>query len=163
MRKALAWTVVSSLALASASSQAQEPRKPTHLLLTDAQLTWGEGPPSLPKGGRTAVLSGDPGKPGEYTLRAELPAGYTIPPHWHPTDEHITVLSGTVAFGMGDKAVPAKLTALPAGGYAVMPATMHHYFVVKTAAVIQVHGLGPFAINYIDPADDPRRAAASSR
>jgi len=160
MQKTLAWTVLASLALASAG-QAQGPRSPTHVLLTDAQLTWGEGPPSLPKGGRTAVLSGDPGKPGEYTLRAELPAGYTIAPHWHPTDEHITVLSGTVAFGMGDKAVAAEMKALPAGGYAVMPATMHHYFVVKTAAAIQVHGLGPFQINYIDPADDPRRAAAS--
>jgi quercetin dioxygenase-like cupin family protein len=160
MRKTLAWTVVSSLALASAG-QAQGPKTPTHVLLTDAQLTWGEGPPSLPRGGRTALLSGDPGKPGEYTLRAELPAGYKIPPHWHPTDEHITVLSGTVAFGMGDKAVAAQMTALPAGGYAVMPAMMHHSFVVKTAAVIQVHGLGPFVINYIDPADDPRGAAAS--
>jgi len=53
------------------------------------------------------------------------------------------------------------MKALPAGGYAMMPATMHHYFAVKTAAVIQVHGLGPFEINYIDPADDPRLGAAS--
>jgi quercetin dioxygenase-like cupin family protein len=159
MRKTLALAVVSLLALASIG-QAQGPKTPTHVLLTDAQLTWGEGPPSLPKGGLTAVLSGDPGKPGEYTLRAKLPAGYKIPPHWHPTAEHITVLSGTVAFGMGDKAVLADMKALPAGGFAVMPATMHHYFEVKTAAVIQVHGTGPFEINYINPADDPRHAAS---
>ena len=160
MWKTLASTVVLSLALAS-SEQAQELKTPTHVLLTDAQLTWSEGPPSLPKGGLMAVLSGDPGKAAEYTLRAKLPTGYKIPPHWHPTDEHITVLSGTVAFGMGDKAADAEMKALPVGGYAVMPATMHHYFAVKTAAVIQVHGVGPFEINYINPADDPRYAASS--
>ena len=160
MWKTLAGAVVFSLALASPEN-AQELKTPTHVLLTDAQLKWGEGPPSLPKGGETAVLSGDPSKPGEYTLRAKLPAGYKIAPHWHPTAEHVTVLSGTVAFGMGDKAVEAEMKALPAGGYAVMPASMHHYFAAKTAAVIQVHGVGPFEITYINPADDPRRAASS--
>jgi quercetin dioxygenase-like cupin family protein len=113
----------------------------------------------LPKGGQAVVLSGDPSKPAEYTLRAKLPAGYKIAPHWHPTDEHVTVISGSVAFGMGDKAVVADMTTLPAGGYAVMPANMHHYFQAKTATVIQVHGTGPFAITYINPADDPRNAA----
>jgi quercetin dioxygenase-like cupin family protein len=160
MLKMLALTIVLSLALASAG-QAQELKTPTHVLLTDAQLTWGEGPPSLPKGGLTAVLSGDPSKPGEYTLRAKLPAGYKIAPHWHPTDEHITVLSGTVAFGMGDKTAEAEMKALPVGGYALMPASMHHYFAVRTPAVIQIHGVGPFQINYINPADDPRHAASS--
>jgi quercetin dioxygenase-like cupin family protein len=160
MRKTLAWTFASSVALASAG-QAQEPKSPTHVMLTDAELTWGEGPPALPKGGVTAVLSGNPGKPGEYTLRAKLPAGYKIPPHWHPADEHVTVLSGTVAFGMGEKAVPAEMKALTAGGYAVMPANMRHYFETRTAAVIQVHGTGPFTITYVNPADDPRQAAPS--
>jgi quercetin dioxygenase-like cupin family protein len=161
MRTILAGMVVSSLVLAS-GGQAQEAKAPTHVLLAESQLTWGEGPPSLPKGGMTALLSGDPGKPGsEYTLRAKLPAGYKIPPHWHPSDEHVTVLSGTVAFGMGEKAVVAEMKDLPAGGYAVMPANMRHYFAVKTAAVIQVHGTGPFVINYINPADDPRGAAPS--
>ena len=102
MWKTLSLAVVLSLALASAQ-QAQEVKAPTHVLLTDAQIKWGEGPPSLPKGGLTAVLSGDPSKPGEYTLRAKLPAGYKIAPHWHPTAEHVTVLSGTVAFGMGTR------------------------------------------------------------
>lgn len=159
MRKILASTIVLSLALAYAG-QAQEPKTPTHVLLTDAQLTWGEGPPSLPKGGLMAVLSGDPSKPGEYTLRAKLPAGYRIAPHWHPTDEHVTVLSGSVAFGMGDKTAEAEMKVLPVGGYAMMPASMHHYFAVRTAAVVQVHGVGPFQINYINPADDPRHAAS---
>ena len=160
MWNAIARIVVVSLAVASVG-QAQEPKGPTHVLLTDAQLTWGEGPPSLPKGGMTAVLSGDPSKAGEYTLRAKLPAGYRIPPHWHPTDEHVTVLSGSVAFGMGEKTVPAEMKVLPAGGYAVMPANMRHYFATRTAAVIQVHGTGPFTINYVNPADDPRRAAST--
>jgi quercetin dioxygenase-like cupin family protein len=158
MRKALAWTFVTLLALAS-MGRAQEPKvMPAHVLLTEAQLIWGDGPPALPKGGTMAVLAGDPGKTGQYTLRAKLPAGYKIAPHWHPTDEHVTVISGTVAFGMGDKAVMAEMKELPAGGFAVMPANMHHYFTAKSAAVIQVHGVGPFAITYINPADDPRQA-----
>jgi quercetin dioxygenase-like cupin family protein len=160
MWKTVGSTIALSLVLASAE-QAQELKTPTHVLLTDAQLTWGEGPPSLPKGGLMAVLSGDPTKHGEYTLRAKLPAGYKIAPHWHPTDEHITVLSGTVAFGMGDKAAEAEMKALPVGGYALMPASMHHYFAVRAPAVVQIHGVGPFEINYINPADDPRHAASS--
>jgi quercetin dioxygenase-like cupin family protein len=85
-----------------------------------------------------------------------VPAGYTVPAHWHPTTENITVLSGTVALGMGDKTDPAAMTTLAAGGFAVLPAEMRHTFVAKTAATFQVHGMGPFAITYVNPADDPR-------
>jgi quercetin dioxygenase-like cupin family protein len=158
MRKTLVWAFVTSLALASAG-QSQE--SPAHVLLTADGLTFGDGPPALPKGQLIAVLSGDPGKPGPFTLRAKVPAGYRIPPHWHPSDEHVTVLSGTVAFGMGDKFEDAGLKELTAGGFARMPASMRHYFTARTAAVIQVHGTGPFAITYVDPADDPRSAASS--
>jgi hypothetical protein len=93
-------------------------------------------------------------------LRAKMPAGYKIPPHWHPTDENVTVISGTVAFGMGDKFVAADMKEVPGGGFALMPATMRHYFLAKTAAVIQVHGTGPFTLTYVNPADDPRAPAA---
>ena len=159
MRKRLAGTAVLLLGLASIG-QTQEP-KPPHIIVTQPEVVWGEGPPALPKGAMMAVLSGDPSKPAPYTLRAKMPAGYKIAPHWHPTDEQVTVLSGTVAFGMGDKAVVAEMKDVPAGGYALMPATMHHYFMSKTAAVIQVHGIGPFAITYINPSDDPRRTPSS--
>ena len=75
-----------------------------------------------------AVVTGDPTQAQPFVVRAQMPAGYKIPPHWHPTDEHITVLSGTVALGMGDAFDPAALKDLSAGGYTSVPADMHHFF-----------------------------------
>jgi ketosteroid isomerase-like protein len=136
---------------------AMQPPPSEHKVLLTKDLSWGDAPPGLPRGAKVAVLSGDPSKSNPYVLRAQMPAGYTIPAHWHPTDEQITVLSGTFAVGMGDKFDAKKLDNLPVGSYALMPATMHHYAMARTAAVIQVHGMGPFAITYVDPADDPRK------
>ena len=132
---------------------------PTHVMLQESDLAWGSGPPSLPPGQMIAVLSGDPGQAGPVTLRAKVPAGYRIPPHWHPTDEHVTVLAGTIAMGMGEKFDPSALHEMKAGGFARMPATERHFFVARTDAVIQLHGMGPLVVNYVDPADDPRNAA----
>jgi quercetin dioxygenase-like cupin family protein len=85
-----------------------------------------------------------------------MPAGYRIPPHWHPVAEHLTIISGRIAFGMGDKFDAAAMKTLPAGGYAVMPPEMRHYLEAKTEAVLEVHGVGPFVITYVNAADDPR-------
>lgn len=128
-----------------------------HVMLPAARIVWGDAPPSLPPGAKMAVISGDPGTAAPFVIRAQLPAGYKIAPHWHPTDEHITVLSGTVALGMGEKFDPAALQDLPAGGYGVAPAEMRHFFMAKTAATIQVHGMGPLAVNYVNAADDPSK------
>ncbi len=127
------------------------------VMVASGALTWGPPPPSLPPGAKMAVVSGDPSKPEPFTVRAQLPAGYKIAPHWHPTDEHVTVLSGTIAMGMGEQFDQAALKDLPAGGYAALPATMRHYLLAKTAATIQVHGMGPLAVNYVNPADDPSK------
>ncbi|HEY2874177.1 MAG TPA: cupin domain-containing protein, partial [Reyranella sp.] len=77
----------------------------------------------------------------------------------HPTTEAVTVLSGKLLLGMGDKLDPKKGTVLTAGGYAEAPAKMNHYAVATSPSVIQVHGMGPFDITYVDKADDPRTAA----
>lgn len=119
-------------------------------------VQWGPAPPALPPGAQLAVMSGDPGAKGFVSLRAKLPAGYTIPPHTHPTDEHVAVLSGTVAFGMGDTVGAKTERTLTSGGYFVAQAGMHHYARTKTATVLQVDMEGPFEITYINPADDPR-------
>lgn len=111
---------------------------------------------NLPADARAAIISGNPTQAQPYVVRAQLPANYRIPPHWHPTTENVTVLSGTVAFGMGEKFDAAALRDVPAGGFAVVPAEMRHFFVSKTASTIQIHGMGPFGITYVDPADDPR-------
>jgi quercetin dioxygenase-like cupin family protein len=125
--------------------------KPTEMRLT-------AGPPSLPPGARMIVLSGDPAAEGPFTVRVTFPEGYAIPPHWHPTDEHVTVISGTLNMGHGDTLDKTASTALPAGSFAVMHAESHHYAWTKRGAVVQVHAMGPFEITYINPADDPRRA-----
>jgi quercetin dioxygenase-like cupin family protein len=119
-------------------------------------VKWGPGSPALPPGAQMAVMSGDPAKTGFVSIRATLPAGYTIPPHTHPTDEHVTVLSGSVAFGTGDKVDPKTATTAQAGDYFTAMAGMHHYATTQTGAVVQIDLIGPFAITYINPADDPR-------
>ena len=121
-------------------------------------VKWGPGPPFLPAGARFTVLQGDPGATGVYTLRLEMPAGYTIRPHTHPTDELVTVISGTLIVGMGDSVDLKKGTALPAGGFINAQANMRHFAVAKDKTVVQVHGQGPFAITYVNPKDDPRNA-----
>jgi ketosteroid isomerase-like protein len=128
-----------------------------HVAVAPAAIKWGDGPPSLPPGAKMAVITGDPSKAEPFVLRAQVPAGYKVPPHWHPTTENLTVLSGTVALGMGDTFDESKMESLPNGGYATVPAQMHHFFMAKTASTFQVHGMGPFAITYVNPADDPSK------
>ena len=120
-------------------------------------LKWGPAPPALPKGAQMAVLSGDPGKEGPYVSRVKLPAGYKVAAHMHPGDENVTVISGTFHIGMGDKLDEQKGEALQAGGYVHMPKGMHHYAWFTDETVIQLNGIGPIGITYINPADDPRK------
>lgn len=139
------------------NADAAAARPTSHVMVAPGSITWGDGPPSLPPGAKMAVVAGDPAKPMPFVIRAQVPAGYTVPPHWHPTDENLTILSGIVALGMGDTWDEAKMQDVGAGGLAVLPADMRHSFLAKTAATFQVHGTGPFAVTYVNPADDPRQ------
>ena len=146
--------------LSAAVAVATEPAAPPHhTLVTPTTLQWGPAPPVLPAGAKLAVLQGDPGAAGEFTLRLAMPDGYRIPPHWHPTDENVTVIQGTFHAGMGETFDKAKGSALPAGGFASLPAKMPHYAWAEGETVVQVHGMGPFALTYVNPADDPRPPA----
>src|SRR4029077_9108908 len=122
-----------------------------------SQIKWEPAPNFVPKGAQIAVLSGDPSKDGLYVVRLKLPAGYKIPAHNHPTMEMVTVISGNFHLGMGDKLDEKKGMQLTAGGYAEAPAKMNHYAWASSATVVQVHGQGPFAITYVNPADDPSK------
>jgi anti-sigma factor ChrR (cupin superfamily) len=121
-------------------------------------LKWKDGPPSLPPGAKIAVLEGDPAKPGPFVFRVKVPDGYRIPPHTHPKAERVTVVSGTFHLGMGEKFDATKGEALPAGTYGTWPPGMKHYVWVKGETVVQFHGDGPWVIEYVSPADDPRNA-----
>jgi ketosteroid isomerase-like protein len=134
------------------NSDAAGPPPSQMVMLPASGVTWGDAPPVLPAGAKMAVVSGDPGKAGSFAIRLQMPAGYRIAPHWHPTDEHVTVLSGTFGLGMGETFGSVK--DLPAGSYAVLPASMRHYAQAITAATVQVDGMGPFVLNYVN-ADDP--------
>jgi len=128
---------------------------PTHVMVAPSGLKWQPFPPGAP-GVSIAIVSGDPEKPGPFVVRIKSPAGAKVPPHWHPTDESVTVISGTFALGMGDKFDPKALKSMPPGSFALMPREMRHFALSKTATVVQVHGNGPFVINFVNPADDPR-------
>jgi quercetin dioxygenase-like cupin family protein len=123
-------------------------------------LKWGPAPPTVPKGAQLAVLAGDPTGTGPYVVRVKLPARYQVPAHSHPTTENVTVLSGTFNIGMGDKLDKKHGQALKAGGFISMPPNMNHYAWTSGATIIQIHGDGPFQINYVNPEDDPSKTAS---
>src|SRR4051812_24499761 len=127
-----------------------------------AELKWGPAPPDIPKGGEMAVLHGDPSKKAPFTLRLKMPAGYKIPPHWHSNDEQLTILSGTLILHMGDT-MDAPATNLTGGGFHFLPAKMHHAAEAKGETIVQLDGLGPFDIHYLNPADNPNPAAAAKK
>ena len=154
----LAVTIVIGLALGR-NTIGQQPAASNgaHVMLTPAEMKWGEAPSSLPAGAKAAVIEGDPAKPGPFTLRIQVPANYRIAPHWHPAVEHVTVLSGAFHVGMGDKVDEAKAKALTQGSFMAMPAKTNHFAFTKVATEIQLHGTGPWGITYVNPADDPRK------
>ncbi|MGI9025983.1 MAG: cupin domain-containing protein [Burkholderiaceae bacterium] len=122
-------------------------------------IKWGDAPPSLPKGAQAAVLSGDPGKDGPFVMRLKTPANYKIPPHTHTQAENLTVLSGALMLGMGEKIDKSSEHTLQPGGFHALPGKTPHYAMSKVPSVIQINGNGPFDISYINPADDPAKAA----
>ena len=120
-------------------------------------LKWGEAPPVLPKGAQLAVITGDPGKAGSYVIRVKVPAGYQIPAHWHSTAENLTVLSGTVNVGMGDKLDHRTSTMLEVGSFTWLPPKMNHFLWASVPAVFQIQAEGPFDMVYVNPNDDPSK------
>jgi ketosteroid isomerase-like protein/quercetin dioxygenase-like cupin family protein len=116
---------------------------------------WVDAPPFLRPGAKMAVLVGDPSKPEPFTLRLQLPDGYQIAPHAHSTDEHVTVLSGTFLAATGKTWDDKALADFAPGSYAVVVAGTPHYATAKGTTVLQVHGVGPFVVEYVNPADDP--------
>jgi quercetin dioxygenase-like cupin family protein len=121
-------------------------------------IKFGPAPAVFPAGAEMAVLQGDPNVAGAiFTVRLRFPNGYVLPPHTHPTDEHVTVISGRFLVGLGDTFDKnALLPPLRAGGFITAPANAGHFATVKGRTVVQVHAIGPFQLTYVNPADDPR-------
>jgi quercetin dioxygenase-like cupin family protein len=126
-------------------------------LSSPANIVWKDGPASLPSGAKMAVLEGDPGKEGFFTMRLWLPDGFRIPPHFHPKVERVTVIKGTFNFGMGEKFDQTATRELPEGTFGFWPAGMRHFAWAKGETILQLHGIGPWMITYVNPSDDPRK------
>jgi quercetin dioxygenase-like cupin family protein len=140
---------------APAAKAAAAPKK---TMFGPDEIPWGPPPPFVQPGSQMAVIEGNPmGATGDYTVRIKMPAGYQIAPHWHPKQENVTVLSGTLKVGMGDKMDESKMQSFPAGSFAGVPPKMHHYAMADGETTIQIHGMAPLKINYINPADDPSK------
>src|SRR5688572_1523767 len=123
--------VVGAVAFATVVG-AQSPQSPqtaagAHHMVHAKSIVWGPAPPSMPPGPKVAVLHGDPAKDGYFVMRLKAPDGFKVPPHYHPSDENLTVLQGTFMIGTGDKADAAGLKPLGAGDYMFMPKDTRHY------------------------------------
>ena len=120
------------------------------------QVSYAPAPPVLPPGAELAILEGKPAEPGPFTMRLRLPDGYRIPPHYHPAIEHVTVLEGTFKVGMGDKFDASAMSPLPTGTFGALQPGTRHFALAQGKTVVQVHGVGPWSLVYVNPADDPR-------
>ena len=127
-----------------------------HVMMEPKDLTW-DDVAALPPGAKVAVIEGPLEQATPFTVRFKLPADYKIPAHWHPAIEHVTVLSGTFNMGVGDKLDATKTKALSAGSVAIMPPKTNHFAWTKEETIVQVHGVGPWGITYVEPAEDPRK------
>jgi len=152
----------------SAGAQKQAPAKTSAAAVKQRAMVvqpgsekWGDvpaaalvGTPSVPMGGtlRLAVIQGDPTTAGRtYTLRLSCTDGLKIAPHWHPTTENVTVLKGAAAVGMGSKWDDAALQDVPTGGFFYAGPQMRHFAQCKGDTILQVHGIGPFVVNFVSP------------
>lgn len=171
--RAYAGIVLASLALgataiaqhpAIAQQKGGQPGAAEHVFQLPDQMSWQPAPPGLPPGAQVAVLRGDPsGKSGDFVMRFRAPAGYHVPPHSHPTNENLTVVSGSMLYGMGDTADRTKATNLPAGTYVYLPANNpHSVWAGDQGVVLEIQAAAPFDVAYVNPDDDPRKQQAST-
>lgn len=141
--------LVAGLALPAAAAD-------EHVMLTPDKIDWQPGPAILPQGAEAAVLFGNPAEEGPFALRLKVPEGYVIPPHTHPAQEVVTVLSGSFRLAMGETAEIEEAEPLPAGSFFALPPGMVHHVRADEETVIQINTIGPWALEYVDPEDDPR-------
>jgi quercetin dioxygenase-like cupin family protein len=127
-----------------------------HVMVTPSELKWAPVP-SLPAGAQIAIIEGPMNEAKPFTVRLKLPANYRIPAHSHPAIEHVTVISGTFNMGTGDKLDNTKTTALTPGSVAIMQIGTNHFAWTSEETIVQLHGVGPWDVKYVDPAHDPRK------
>ena len=130
--------------------------EPHHTVVPSDAVTWGPAPPSLPPGAQAAVLLGHPAREGPFVLRLKFPPGFTVPPHRHSKDELLTVIAGRFGVGAGERLERQAANLLPAASFVHLPAGMPHFAWAEGETIVQINGVGPFDVKYVDPRDDPR-------
>jgi hypothetical protein len=152
---------IAAPAFAADTAKKPDAGKAAAVSVNEGDVKWGDAPPDLPKGAQMAVLHGDPSKKAPFTLRLKMPDGYKIPPHWHTKDEQLTILSGTFVLHMGDT-MDAPASNLAASGYHFLPGKMHHAAEANGEVILQLDGVGPFDIHYLNPDDNPNPKPAKA-
>jgi hypothetical protein len=155
-RGIMSTAIAASVLLATAGVASAQAKK-GEAAKGEKPLKWGPAPAAFPAGAKMAVERGDPMKEGEFIVRLSLPADYKIPPHWHPTDEHVRVISGDFMVGMGDALDASKTMKKAPGDTGTIAAKMHHFAMTRGPTEISIRSEGPFAMTYVNPADDPRK------
>jgi quercetin dioxygenase-like cupin family protein len=120
-----------------------------HTMVKGSEVKWAPGPAP---GFEIAVLSGDPSKAGPYVMRLRATKNANIAPHWHPMAENITIISGKFKIGEGDTVDEKSMHEMKSGDFATMPAKVRHYAWQEKGGVLQLHGNGPFKVNWVKPA-----------
>jgi len=150
-------TFLTAVFLLTRLSASEMPSADMHLY-PPTTIEWKAGPAALPPGAKMAVLEGNPTKEGPFVVRFQFPDGYHVAPHTHPKTERVTVISGVLHLATGEVLDRNSAKGLPAGSFGFWPAGMKHTAWSEGETIIQLHGVGPWQINYVNPADDPRNA-----
>ena len=103
-------------------------------------------------------LSATPTESGPYVIRVKAPGGVKVMPHTHPEDRIYTIISGVFYIGLGEEFDGDKVKAYPPGSVIILPGNTPHFHWAKSGEyVAQVTAIGPLGLEYLHPADDPRR------
>ena len=134
----------------AASSQEKKESMEAHKIVHFGDLKW----TPIIKGCDIAAVAGDMNAEGApFVLRIRCTDGTKVPAHWHPTDENVTVLKGTFLVGMGETFDESKLQPMNAGNFVTMPKEMRHFATCKGETIVQVHAMGPFKVNWVNPSE----------
>jgi len=114
---------------------------------------------TIPPGVKMIMILGSAKQPGPYIFRARFPAGYVLPAHRHEDRRSVTVLKGHYWSGVGEKFDRERLAKFGPGSFYVTEAGVPHFAWAEDEVIIQEMGMGPIGnpIEYLNPADDPRR------
>ncbi len=156
MTKFLSGVLFGAVVLLQAPPRVDAAEMDMILLPGEKAVKWNTAPPSLPPNVKISLIAGDPALAGPFTLRLRVPANTVLAPHTHAKLESVTVLSGKIYHEVGEKLDKAKGSLLVTGGFVSLPAEMAHSLWTTATTVIQVTGVGPFDLHYINPSDDPR-------